>query len=73
MTFDASYEEYVRDERDTITLAQTVVEQYFTTSGEDRKKYDTDNNGYLDGVVIIYAAPDADAIGNQNYSRRKTI
>ena len=68
MTFDASYEEYVRDERETITLAQTVVEQYFTTSGEDRKKYDTDNNGYLDGVVIIYAAPDADAIANQNYS-----
>ena len=58
LSVDRSYEEYARSEETTLTLVKEVTNTYFTQSGEDRTKYDLDKNGFLDGVVIIYGAPD---------------
>ena len=63
-----SYENYVIEEDETIDLVISVTNQYFATSGEERSKYDLDKNGYLDGVIVIYAIPDTDSIRKQYYS-----
>ena len=64
-----TYFNYSVDEEFTATLCKQAVEQYFSTSNDVRKSYDLDGNGYLDGVVLIYAAPDHDNIPRgKNYS-----
>lgn len=41
------------------TLVDSAVDWYFKNhKSESRKDYDTDGNGYLDGVMLIYGAPD---------------
>lgn len=46
----------------TNALVKTASDWYFNQSGSDsRKSFDTDGNGYLDGVMLIYAAPDYNA------------
>ena len=53
----------------TQTLATTAANWYFNNhKSENRKDYDTNGDGYLDGVMLIYGAPDYDAYGNDNYS-----
>ena len=43
----------------TNSILNSAVNNYFNThTNESRKDYDKDGDGYLDGVVIVYAAPD---------------
>lgn len=52
----------------TETLATTAADWYFNNhKSESRKDYDTNGDGYLDGVMLIYGAPDYDAYGNDDY------
>ena len=53
----------------TVQLLQAAVEHYRTTQGlSDLSEFDTDGNGYLDGVILIYGSPDYDALKNDNAS-----
>jgi len=46
----------------TTSLVSTATNWYFTNhTGESRTDYDTDGDGYLDGVMLIYGAPDYSA------------
>ena len=52
---------YATDDSMTKTpaLVETATNWYFTNhSSDNRKNYDHDGDGYLDGVMLIYAAPD---------------
>ena len=52
----------------TIALAEEATNWYFTNHpSEKRTDYDCDKDGYLDGVMIIYAAPDYPTLKNDNY------
>lgn len=52
----------------TKTLVTTASNAYFGKSGSDpRSSFDTNNDGYLDGVMLIYAAPDFQSLGNESY------
>lgn len=54
---------------DTGALVKTAVNWYFTNNpSDDRSNYDSDNNGYLDAVMLIYGAPDYNAIKKNNLS-----
>ncbi|MBQ7242842.1 MAG: hypothetical protein IJS52_01350 [Bacilli bacterium] len=51
----------------TYDLVPEAVEWYFKNNpSENRADYDCDKNGYLDGVMLIYAAPDYVALGKSN-------
>ena len=52
----------------TISLVTTVSNWYFNTYNPtaNRKDFDKDGDGYLDGIMLIYGAPDNQA-GNNNY------
>ena len=43
----------------TESLVISASDWYFSNSGEDRVDYDTNEDGYLDAVILIYAAPDS--------------
>jgi len=47
----------------TISLVNSATDWYFQSTKENRKNYDADGNGLLDGVVLIYGAPDCNASG----------
>lgn len=68
INIDDSYATYARNEETTLTLVQKLTNDYFEKSGEDRTKYDLDKNGFLDGVVVIYAAPDYQSLDQKSYS-----
>ena len=52
----------------TTSLVTTASNAYFGKSGSDpRSSFDTNNDGYLDGVMLIYAAPDFQSLGNDGY------
>ena len=52
-------EVYGNDSKATENLLKTATDWYFEQEGSlPRSYFDTDNNGYLDGVMMIYAAPD---------------
>ena len=53
-----SFVGYKKSNETSTSLIKEVVEDYFSTTGDDRTKYDLDKNGFLDGVVVIYGAPD---------------
>ena len=42
----------------TSGLVYLATEWYFNNHDDNRSSYDTDGDGYLDGVMLIYAAPD---------------
>lgn len=43
----------------TTSLVSTASNWYFTNNPSDsRKNYDTNGDGYLDGIMLIYASPD---------------
>ena len=47
----------------TQAIVKSAVDWYFTNHTEDsRANYDSDKDGYLDGVITIYAAPDCRAV-----------
>ncbi len=49
----------------TSALAESAVEWYFSNNpSENRRSYDADADGYLDGVMLIYAAPDYTLLKN---------
>lgn len=42
----------------TGALVREASDNYFSTVNESRLDYDYDRNGFLDGVILIYASPD---------------
>ena len=58
---DISYSYIAGDVNDshtiTVNLLKNATNWYFENSEESTKDYDADGDGYLDGVVFIYAAP----------------
>jgi len=69
-TTAAGYEQYYDDEGNfidkTSDLVQNAADWYFTSNhSEKRTDYDSDGNGYLDGVVLIYGAPDYSSSGSE--------
>ena len=56
----------------TTSLVTDAVSWYFNNhTSESRKDYDCDEDGYLDGVMLIYAAPDYDTLGIKDAERNK--
>ena len=56
---NSSYKNYFSlDDGSTEKLVEKAVDWYFTTTGESRRDYDADGNGFIDGVFLIYAAAD---------------
>ena len=52
----------------TVSIVEQATDWYFTNhTSENRSDYDRDNDGYLDGVMLIYAAPDCVTLNNDNY------
>ena len=68
-----------KDSSDKATKTQKLVGDatnwYFTThTDDDRKNYDSDGDGYLDGVIVIYAAPDCNSYGvSEEYSKNTNL
>lgn len=61
----SSYE--ITTTQKTSTLVTEATNWYFANHSDSRTNYDTDRNGYLDGVILIYGAPDHSALeGNDN-------
>ena len=52
----------------TMSLVNTAADWYFQTTGESRLDYDKDGDGLLDGVLLIYAAPDYYSSNTSSYS-----
>ena len=52
----------------TSALVETATNWYFSNhTSEKRRDYDSDGDGYLDGVMLIYAAPDYETLNNDIY------
>ena len=52
----------------TTSLVEEATDWYFENhTDEKRTDYDCDNDGYLDGVMLIYAAPDYNTLNRTNY------
>ena len=52
----------------TKNLVKSAVDWYFEhNTDKSRSDYDCNKDGYLDGVMLIYAAPDYQILNNQNY------
>ncbi len=59
---------YYSNTSKTNTLVKTITDWYFTNNpSEKRSDYDFDKDGYLDGVMVIYAYPDFDVLNNDSY------
>ena len=53
----------------TSALVESAVDWYFTNhTSENKTDYDCDNDGYLDGVMLIYAAPDYATLNKESYN-----
>ncbi|MBE6127415.1 MAG: hypothetical protein E7182_05525 [Erysipelotrichaceae bacterium] len=51
----------------TESLVTSAANWYFTNNpSESRQDYDRDGNGYLDGVLLIYAAPDFQSLDDDS-------
>ena len=58
---DVSVDAYGNDDNQgsaTAALARNATNWYFSNHEDERSNYDSDGDGYLDGVIIIYGAPD---------------
>ena len=66
---DESYVAYKNDLDKVTNLVSSSITWFFTNNpGENRKSYDSNGDGYLDGVMLIYAAPDYSSLGeSSNY------
>ena len=52
----------------TLKLVSSAADWYFLNHpGEKRTDYDSDGNGYLDGVMLIYGAPDMNHSPSDGY------
>ena len=65
-----SYKYYtVEDNTDkTATLVTTASDWYFNSHSDSRTNYDKDQDGFLDSVMLIYAAPDKQSFKKDSYS-----
>ena len=53
----------------TMELVRSATEWYFGLEGSKPRSYfDCDGDGYCDGVMLIYGAPDYAAMNNESYS-----
>ncbi len=53
----------------TVELVKSATDWYFSNNpGESKYDYDYDDDGYLDAVVLIYAAPDYGSLGDDSKS-----
>ena len=52
----------------TCSLVNTVTNWYFTNHTADKKDFDFNKDGFLDGVMLIYAAPDYVSMNREAYS-----
>ena len=58
---------YANDGDATTSLVKKASDWYFTQNpSANRRNFDKDSDGYLDGVMLIYAAPDQQAAHNNN-------
>ena len=69
---NASYSVYgseMMGQTKTVSLLKKVTKWYFENHPEeDRKDYDCDGDGYLDGVIVIYGSPEYSSLGyNSSY------
>lgn len=63
-----NYKSYSSISDPTASLTKRVVNWYFENHMEEsRKDYDKDGDGYLDGVMLVYACPDYTALGKESY------
>ncbi len=67
-----------KDSSDRAPRTQALVNQatdwYFSNHEESRTDYDSDGDGYLDGVMVIYAAPDWNSYGvSEEYATNKNL
>lgn len=54
---------------ETMKLVDNAVEWYKSTYSDlSMSSFDTDHNGYLDGVILIYGAPDYSCLRNEGAS-----
>ena len=44
-------------------LEEAASDWYFSTTGEDRKDYDSDGDGFIDAACFVYARPDYSTLG----------
>ena len=52
----------------TMSLVSKATKWYFEQNTSEKKRdYDCDGDGYLDGVMLIYGAPDYSAMSNYSY------
>ena len=49
-------------------LVTDATNWYFNSHSDNRKNYDYDGDGYLDGVILIYGCPDRSALQKSNTS-----
>ncbi len=57
----------------TTALVTEAVNHYKTSSGvTDLSSFDSDQNGYLDGVILIYASPDYGTLDKTNPDQNKS-
>ena len=68
--YDCGYSvsRYSRDDtvEKTSKLVQDAIEWYFTNNPSEKKTdYDCDKDGFLDGVMLIYAGPDYQTLGKE--------
>lgn len=60
---------YATGNQNTTTLAVSAKNWYFNNHPSDSpKNYDGDGDGYIDGVMLIYAAPNYDTLNRSDYS-----
>lgn len=62
-----NYTYYATSSDRTSTLVESATNWYFSTTGENRKKYDADGDGYIDSVTLIYGCPNYRSLGNEDY------
>ena len=69
--FNSAYSAAEAGANDTVTefIVKAATDWYFTNNPTDnRSNYDSDNDGFIDAVMIIYGAPDYSALDNDNLS-----
>ena len=54
--------------KNTVSLVKQVVQDYKTNHSTSMSDFDTDKNGYIDGVILIYGSPNYASLKNNNAS-----
>ena len=62
------YTYYSTNSSRTASLVESATTWYFNNHSDSRMNYDKDHDGYLDSVMLIYAAPDYYSLEKYSYS-----